>query len=235
MAIALVQSVLESTDDWTANNTMTATFASPVTVGNLVVAIGIPDRNRVISGVTGAATFTSIESGFSVTPNAGLSLFAGIATGTTQAQVATASGTTDAGGDFLWIAEFSGIESPLNESGTSALPNEAVATTSHCGSVSITPDTDNTVFFQAAGCGGSTGTKTPAESGWTEVAAVAAADNTRHLAYNIRNGNSAAFNMAMTTGNSRTSLFLCAAIAGTASAGANAVPLLQQFYQQLKH
>lgn len=222
--MANVQNRLETTDDW-ADTSMVNTLSGAVTVTNGVTCICIPERNRQCTGVTGAGTFTSVASGQSATPNAGLSIFSVVATATTAAQTATSSGDTDFGFDQLWCQEFSGIATPFNQSGTSNVVNEAVTTTGHLTGLTVTPETSNTICYIAGSFPGDTGTVTHAGGSWT-VITMESPD--RYIAYLVQNGSTAAIPVGYTTANSRTSLSAYGCIAGTSSSASAIAKILQQ-------
>jgi hypothetical protein len=210
MTIAVVQTKLETTDDFTSDTTMVGTFDSAVTVGNGVVAVVMPEGNTV-TGVTGCGTFAELAQ----QTGGGMTHLGAIATATTQAQTATLDDTTDFNGDVLWLGEFSGIKSPFAESGTSQFVDVGASQTTHATGVSITPTTENTLYLITASFNGNPGTITPSESGWVPISTGQA---TLYMAYKIVNGSTAAVSAQFTSGTARTSRILFSAVQGTASA-----------------
>lgn len=219
MAVAAVQTKVESTDDFNADTSMVATYDSNPTTGNVSLAIGIiANAGRTITGVTGCGTYAAIEAaaGAGSIPNGYISFRAAEATSTTAAQTFTASAASGSVADLAILIEASGIDVANIESGTSVTANVTSAGTTHNGG-SITPDTSDTLFVVAFAFNANPGTiggDVTAGNGWTIINT---GDSTRLVAYKIVNGDASAVTANITTTSSRTSVSVFAALRGAAS------------------
>jgi hypothetical protein len=230
MAIASVQQIVETTDDF-SDGTMVATLPGAVTVGNAVVVITLPEQSgRTVTGISGAAaSFTAIESMNTNPPNTSQIGRAAIATATTAAQTVTLDDTTDFGDDIVFANELSGCASPLDESGTSLTIHNATNVTDH-NFGTITPDGTDTVYFVAIGFGDdpetiSNGTGTDLAD-WTSVTSGLA--NIK-IYRRIVNGSSAGVTFRITSSVSCQSNGIFFALNGAAAAGGNANLLAGKF------
>jgi hypothetical protein len=193
------------------------------TIGNVIVVVLQHSDGaiaRTVSSMTGGgATYTELQSITSaIAGNYGANIYAGIATSSETTVTIVLSGNSDGNmPDSVTVMEFSGVLSPLAESGTSTTQDNTATSTSHV-AAAVTPATNETLFIGLLNLGGSSGGLTT-DSDFTYSLSYTTPGRPRYVAYRIQSGSTTAQAFSNTSVTARTSFSALAAIRGDLGGG----------------
>ena len=209
-----VQSVTETTDQFSGDATVTLTL-SATGVGNTGFLVVLSNQNRSVSAVNSCGgTWVDLH-------RSGTTTFAAIWGVVFTSSVTTCSvvltGNSDAAlPDSVTFIEFSGGASTLTETGTSTGFENTTTTTTHT-ATDVTPSAASSIFVCGQVYAGSTGGLT-ADAAFTQAYAGTTGSH-RWVGYRIQSGSTTAQNCANTTVTSRASRGALAAVDAVAAGG----------------